>query len=138
MEWLQKFFSEKGTLGVIFTAGAVGAVGGIAQGVVQKKHGGWPAFFQALLIGIAISVIVGLGIKDYVQSEAFRLAIVGGAAVISDDIWASLRALGRLFREDPLGSLARLIDALRGKTPAPAAAPAAAAAAPKVFSPKED
>lgn len=125
MEWLERFFSERGTLGAIVTSASIGMIAGVGQGLVQKKHGGWSGFLSAIAVGILVSVIVGLGIKDYVHSEAFRLAIVGGAAVISDDILAGLRALGRLIREDPLGSLSRLIDALRGKSvaPAPTAAP---------------
>ncbi len=119
MDWLKKFFSDPTTLGVIGSSALIGLLMGGAQGYIQKKYGGWPAFFTAWLTGVAVAVLVGLGIKDYVQSEAARLAIVAAAAIISEDVWAGLRAIGRLIREDPLGAVSRLIDALRGK---PAAA----------------
>lgn len=101
------------------TSGFIGLAVGATNGFAQRKYGGWGGFFTALSTGVVVAVIIGLGIQDYIPSETFRLAIVAAAAVISDDIWAGLRAIGRLIREDPLGSLARLIDALRGK---PAAA----------------
>lgn len=94
MDWWKKLFNDPATLGVILTSGAVGLVGSIANGVIQKKHGGWGGFFGALFIGITISVIVGLGIQNYIQSETARLAIIGACAVVSDDIWAGLKSLG--------------------------------------------
>lgn len=117
-DWLRKFVNEPGTLIVIFTSGVIGLLIGIANGVIQKKHGGWPGFFGAIATGLAVAIIVGLGIQDYVQSETFRLAIVGVCAVISNDIWEGLHTFGRGIRSDPLGSVARLIDALRGRSAA--------------------
>lgn len=127
MDWLEKVFGDRATLYTVIASAFVGLIGCVPQGVLQKKHGGWPGFFSALAVGVSMSVIVGLGVKDYVHSDTLRLAIVGGSAVISDDIWAGLRAVGRLIREDPLGSLGRLIDALRGK---PVAAPSTPPEAP--------
>lgn len=119
MEWFKKFFSDPATLGVLGSSAVIGLVMGGAQGYIQKKHGGWPGFWTALFTGVAVALLVGLGIKDYVQSETFRLAIVAAAAIISEDVWAGLRAIGRLIREDPLGAVSRLIDALRGKPVVP-------------------
>lgn len=119
MDWLKKFFSEPTTLGVILSSGFIGILCGSAQGVIQRKHGGWGGFWTAVLTGVAIAVIVGLGIRDYVPSEPLRLALIGAAAAISDDIWAGLRAVGRLLREDPLGTVSRFIDALRGRSSNP-------------------
>jgi ABC-type transport system involved in cytochrome c biogenesis permease subunit len=120
VDWLRKIFSEPGTLAALLSSAVVGLAVGIASGLVQRKHGGWSGFWTSLAMGIAVAVIVGLGIRDYVQSETMRLALIGAAAVIADDIFAGLRAIGRLFREDPLGALGRIIDALRGKSTKPA------------------
>ncbi len=117
MDWLKRFFSEPGTFVAIFTSGVVGFCVGVASGVVQKRRGGWPAFFSAVATGTIIAVIVGLSIQDYVKSEALRFAIVGVCAVVSDDIWEGLRTLGKGLRTDPLGTLVRVLDAFRGKAP---------------------
>jgi hypothetical protein len=128
LDWFKKFFSEPSTVIVLMTSGIVGLIIGIANGVIQKKHGGWPGFFGAIATGLAVAVIVGLGVQDYVKSEALRLAIVGVCSVISNDIWEGLQTFGRGLRSDPLGSIARLIDALRGKSslPTPSTPPKAA------------
>jgi hypothetical protein len=120
-EWLKKIVNEPSTLVAIFSSGFVGFLVGVANGIVQKKHGGWGGFMGAVATGLAVAVIVGLGLQDYVKSEAFRLAIIGVCAVISNDIWAGFLAIGRLIREDPLGGLARIIQALRGQAVATAA-----------------
>lgn len=116
MEWLKRFFNEPGTLFAIFTSGALGMIIGIANGVIQRKHGGWTGFFGAIATGTAVALIVGLGIQDYVKSETFRLAIIGACTVVSDDIWAGLKTLGTGMRTDPLGAISRLIDAIRGRS----------------------
>lgn len=115
MEWLRKFFSDPRTLGVILASGVIGLAVGFVSGLIERKHGGWLAFWQSIGKGIVVAVIVGLGIQSYVQEETMRLCIIGAAAVISDDIWLGLRAIGRLLKEDPLGTIGRLINAFRGK-----------------------
>lgn len=119
LDWLKKFVNDPSTVIVIFTSGAIGLFVGVANGVIQKKHGGWSGFLGAIATGLAVAVIVGLGIQDYVKSETFRLAIVGVCAVISNDIWEGLQTFGRGMRSDPLGSVVRLLDALRGRSSAP-------------------
>lgn len=119
MEWLKKLFNEPSTLVVIFSSGVVGLVVGIANGVVQKRHGGWAGFWGALVTGVSVAVIVGLGTEDYIKSETLRLAIIGACAVVSDDIWAGLKTLGMGLRTDPFGTIWRVLDALRGRPPTP-------------------
>ena len=122
MDLLRKFFNEPGTLIAILSSAVIGLVVGFANGLIQKKHGGWPGFFSAVATGAVVAVIVGLGIQDYVPSETFRIAIIGVCAVVSDDIWAGFKALGQGLRTDPLGFLTRIIDAMRGRpasTPTP-------------------
>jgi hypothetical protein len=118
MDW-KKLFSDPSTLVAIFTSGAIGLGVGIANGIIQKKHGGWSGFFGSAAVGGAVAVIVGLAVQDYIKAEALRLAIVGLCAVISEDIWQGLKTFGQGLRTDPLGAIARLIDALRGKSAAP-------------------
>lgn len=117
--WLKRLFHEPATLVTFITSGIVGLFIGVANGVIQKRHGGWPAFFGAIATGMSVALIVGLGINDYVKSEALRLAIIGACAVVSDDIWAGLKSLGGGLRTDPLGTVSRILDALRGKSAAP-------------------
>lgn len=117
-DWFKKLFTEPSTLGIIVSSAIVGVIGGIAQGVVEKRHGGWGGFARAVLTGTMVAVIVGLGIEDFVRSETARLAIVGACAVVSEDIWAGMKALGAAVREDPLGFPVKLLDALRGRNQA--------------------
>ena len=67
-DWVKKLFTEPSTLGIIVSSAAVGVIAGIAQGVVEKRHGGWGGFARAVLTGTAVAVIVGLGIEDFVVS----------------------------------------------------------------------
>lgn len=126
-DWLKKLFAEPQTLGIIVSSALVGLFAGLAQGVVAKRHGGWGGFVRALLMGVAVAVIVGLGIEGFVTSETLRLAIVGACAVVSEDIWMGLRSLGTALRHDPLAFAVRVLDAVRGRDhsarrpPAPAA-----------------
>lgn len=114
-DWLKKLFTEPQTLGIIVSSALVGLFAGLAQGVVEKRHGGWGGFLRALLTGVSVAVIVGLGIEGFVASETLRLAIVGACAVVSEDIWMGLRAVGGAMRNDPLGFAVRLLDAVRGR-----------------------
>lgn len=120
-DWLRKFFSEPGTVITMFSSGLLGLLIGIANGVVQKRHGGWPAFFGSVVTGMVIAVIVGLALSEYVKSEALRFAIIGVCAVISDDIYAGFKTLGAMFRNNPIEAFFRIVDALRGRLPTPPA-----------------
>jgi hypothetical protein len=131
MEW-KKFFSDPATVVALFTSGVVGLLVGAINGIIQKRHGGWPAFFGAVATGAGVAIITGLALNEYVKSETLRLAIIGFCAVVSDDIWAGFRTLGGLFRKDPLDTVFRVWAAWRGAAPPPApSAPAAIAPATK-------
>lgn len=123
MDWIKRFFSDPVTVVALLSGGIVGFIVGIANGVIQKKHDGWPGFFAALITSTVIAILVGLAIHAYVPNEALRLAIVGVCAMISDDIRAGLMALGSGVRTDPLGTISRILDALRARSSAPAPAP---------------
>jgi hypothetical protein len=69
-----------------------------------------------VLVGVAVAILVGLGLEDFIASETARLAIVGACAVVSEDIWAGLKAVGNSLRKDPLGFVMRLLDAVRGRS----------------------
>lgn len=114
-DWAKKLFSEPHTLGIIISSGLVGIIAGIYQGIVQKRHGGWGGFVQALVSGVVASVIVGLAIEGWVPSETLRLAIIGAAAVVSEDILAGIKAFGKAFGADPVNAVFRTLDALRGR-----------------------
>ena len=115
-DWLKRIFGDPLTLGTLFASGLVGLVMGISQGFVQKKHGGWPGFIGSIGTAVAVAIIVGLGLQDYITSEALRLSVVGLCAVISEDIWMGIRAIGRNLREDPIGTVVRLLEAIRGRS----------------------
>lgn len=114
-EWVKKLFSEPQTLGVIVTSGVIGMMVGVAQGVVQKRHGGWGGFIASVSTAAAVSVITGLAIEGFVSSETTRMAIIGVCAVVSEDIWQGLKTLGMGLRADPFGFIVRVLDALRGR-----------------------
>jgi hypothetical protein len=123
MDW-KKFFSDPTTVVAMFTSGIAGLVIGIINGVVQKRHGGWPAFFAAMATGVGVAIIVGLALHEYVQSETLRLAIIGFCAVISDDIWAGFKVLGSAFKKNPIDMVMRVLAAIRGQTTLPPSPPA--------------
>lgn len=127
IDWAKKFFSEPGTVIVMLTSGALGFIVGIANGVVQKRHGGWPAFFGSVATGTVIAVVIGLGMSEYIKSETLKLAIVAVCAIISDDIWAGFKTLGASFRSNPIESFFRVLDALRGRAQTPPEPPQAPA-----------
>lgn len=129
MDWAKKFFSDPATVVTMLSSGALGFCIGVANGIIQKRHGGWPAFFGAVATGVGVAVIVGLAVFDYVKSEPMRYAIIGFCAVISDDIWAGFQTLGGTFRKNPLETVFRILDAIRGKAVPPVPSDAA---------PKED
>lgn len=118
-EWLKKLFNEPATLGIIVTSGIVGLFVGVVQGNIQRRHGGWPGFFAFLATAVTVAVISGLAIQSFVASEPLRLAIVGICAVVSEDIFLGLKALGGGVRTDPIGFVVRVVDALRGRATAP-------------------
>lgn len=116
-DWFKKLFAEPQTLFVIITSGLVGLFIGIAQGVVQKRHGGWGGFFAAIAKAAVVAVVTGLAIHGFVPSETARFAIVGVCTMVSDDIWEGLKTLGAGLRVDPLGFIVRVLDAVRGRQP---------------------
>ena len=117
MDWAKKLFSEPHTLGIILSSSLIGLFAGFWQGIVQKRHGGWGGFIQALVSGVVVSVIVGLAIEGWVGSETLRLAIIGAAAVVSEDILAGLKTIGKSIKDDPFGAVFRILDAMRGRAP---------------------
>lgn len=116
-DWLKKLFNEPQTLGLILTSGIVGLCVGIAQGTIQKRHGGWGGFFTSVVTAAVVAVIAGLALNDFIPSETARLAIIGVCAVVSEDIWCGIKTLGLGMRADPLGFIVRVLDALRGREP---------------------
>jgi hypothetical protein len=132
MDWdWKKLFSDPRTVAALFAGGLIGLVIGTINGVIQKRHGGWPAFFAAICTGVGVAMIVNVGISEYIKSETARIAIVAVCAIISDDIWAGFKTLGVGFRKNPLDSVFRVLDALRGRPSAPPTDTTA-------LSPKED
>lgn len=121
IDWLNSLFESKATLRVILVSGLVGTFAGIAQGVIQLKHGGMAGFFRSICLGALIAVIVGLASHDYIDSELMRLAMVGVCAILADDVYESFKVLGAGLRADPLGYLQRLLAAIRGKDAPPPA-----------------
>lgn len=119
MDWLKRLFTEPATLVVIFSSGVIGLAIGVANGIIQRKHGGWAGFCGAVATAAVVAVIVGLGTTSYIPSEPLRLAIIGVCAMVSDDIWAGLRTVATGLRTDPLGTVFRVIDALRGRPSTP-------------------
>lgn len=119
MEW-KKFFSDPATVIAFFTSGVIGLVIGIANGVIQRRHGGWGGFFAAIATGVSVAIVVGLALADYVKSETMRTAIIAICAIVSDDIWAGFKSLGGSFRKNPVDFFIRVLNALKGQSTPPA------------------
>ncbi len=116
-DWLKRIFTESTLVGIILASAIIGLIGGLASGAAQFRRNGLGGMVRAAIIGVFVAIIVGLGVADYVNSEAAKLAIVGACAAIGESILAGLHALGTGLRTDPLGTLSRIIDALRGHPP---------------------
>lgn len=116
---IEQFFEylniQGATLAVLLSSAVMGLIGSSAAGAAQFKHGGWGGVIRALVIGIVVAILVGFGLNDYVDSQFFKFAIIGGCAAIGEDIWFGLKAMGAGLRQDPLGYAGRIIDALRGR-----------------------
>lgn len=116
-DWAKKLFSEPQTLGIILTSGVIGLLAGVWQGTIQRRHGGWGGFFQGVVSGAIVAVLAGLAVQPFVESESLRLAIVGTLAVVSEDILAGFKTIGKSIRVDPFAVIFRVVDALRGRSP---------------------
>lgn len=112
---LEAISVQSATLAVMLSSAFVGLFGSAMAGAAQFKHGGWGGVVRAMVVGSGVAVIVGLGVSEYISSEAIRFAIVGGCAAIGEDIWYGLKAIGTGIRNDPLGYVTRVIDAFKGR-----------------------
>jgi hypothetical protein len=95
------------------------AVGGAAIGafrsVIYRKYGGFWQWFALMSATVLVSVLVGLAVADTSLSHSQQAAVIGVCAFLAEDILLGLGALAGMFARDPLSTLRRFWDAIRGK-----------------------
>ena len=82
IDWIKRLFEDPRTFGAIITSGIIGLFAGVAQGVVQRRHGGWGGFVSAISTGVIVSVIVGLALQGLVPSETIRKKCIDPSPLI--------------------------------------------------------
>lgn len=98
------------------TAGVLGLVVGIMAGVIERRHGSIGSWLAGIAAAITVGVLMGWALKPTGLDPMWQSLMVGLCAYLAEDVLAGLRVLGTLVRTDPLGSLGRIIDALRGRS----------------------
>lgn len=113
MSWLT---DEQAKLASIATAsGAAGVFIATARYTIQHRPGGWVGWLVGGVASSLVAVLVGLALDGSSLSPGQRWALIGVCAYLAEDILIGTLALAALMRGDPLGVLARLLAALRGK-----------------------
>lgn len=102
-------------LTVLFTAGVIGFVVGIARGVIEERHGGWVGFFRGIVSALVVSTFVGFGLADSAFPPTMQACIIGVCAYISEDIVLGVRKITGEFGRNPLGVVKAVVDAWRGR-----------------------
>ena len=109
---------EDGTdkiLAAASTAGVIGLATGVARGIVQQKHNGWAGFARGLVASVLVAVLMGWALADLELTPTKTAVIVGVCAYLADDGLLGLQEVARLFGADPLGTVQRVWEALRGR-----------------------
>lgn len=102
-------------LAVAAPAGLIGLLIGIVTGIIKQRYGGWWGWTQGLASAVVVAMLVGLGIHDTGLSPTSQAAVIGLCAFIASDLLEGLLKLAALLRTDPMGFLARISEALRGR-----------------------
>ena len=97
------------------TSGIVALLSGVARLIIQQKYGSWTIFLRGLLSSIVVGVMVGFAVEDYSAMTAGKLTLVAASAYLAEDLLVGFSIMGNLFRQDPLGFLYRIMDAIKGK-----------------------
>lgn len=111
-DWFQGLVSE-----AVIRIGVIGAVIGLVIAGIKHaidRRGGWREFWPGACSAILVGVVVNLLLEAADLKEAVRLGVVSLAIYVSDDALAGVRALGRMFANDPLDAARRVITGLRG------------------------
>lgn len=104
---------------LVATAGLGGVLVAIGRMIIHQRYGGWLVWLSAGVGTVLVAVLVGLAIHDTELSTTQQAAVIGVCAYLADDILLGLGALAKLFGSDPLGTLRRIWDAVRGRETRP-------------------
>lgn len=96
-------------------AGILGLLVGIARGLIEARHGSIRGWLAGIAAAVLVAVLLGWTLEAAHVPRSWQLPILGACAYIAEDVLAGLRVLGRMVRDDPLGGLMRILDALRGR-----------------------
>ena len=107
-------------LAAVSAASVVGVAAGMSRGIFRYTTVG--GFIRGLVASVTVAVMVGLGLGDFGLARSKQLLVIAICAFVADDILLALLEIGRLFRNDPLGTVQRIWSAIRG-VPTPPSTP---------------
>lgn len=103
---------------VLHAAAATSVAGlamGIWRGLIKHRYGGWLQWLATLVGTVFVAVMAGFVVADADLPLGWSFAVVGLCAFLADDILLGVGAIASMFRADPLGLFARVVDAIRGR-----------------------
>lgn len=97
---------------------AIGAVIALlvhaARHVIEQRHGSWGAFFRGAVAAVLTGVVTSLLLDAVDLPSTVELAITCLAVYIADDVLLAVRTMGSMLATDPMDTVRRFIDGLRG------------------------
>lgn len=121
MSWLAEEHSKLAAL--IGASAAGGLLVGTAKYTIQRRPGGFWGWLCCGAASTLVAVLVGLALDGSGLPPGQQWAIVGVCSYVAEDLLVGALTLAATVRSDPLGALARVFSALRGRgaTAAPGA-----------------
>lgn len=92
----------------------ISLMAGLARFFFSDKRSIW-GFLRGVFLASFFGFMTGLGLQDTGLSDGARYAIVGATSFCADEFAMLLVGAAQKIRKDPLGYLASVLDALRGK-----------------------
>lgn len=113
MNYLTGLF-ESAALKLIGIGSVIALLVHAARHVIEQRHGSWAAWFRGLVAAILTGVLVSLLMDAVDLPHTVEMAIIAIAVYVADDVLLAVRSMGSMLGTDPMGTVRRFIDGLRG------------------------